>query len=522
MAQIVQARRLARLELDYERLSGQYFGFGVLLTTLRIFWVIGRTSKLFGTAPRPQIETVENWMGYALWIYAGLGLMALAAILYARMRSSENVSSTRLMINYAGVVILLLVSNRVSGVVKAQEYPLTLWGLQLVNGVVLGGVYALVALGYTLVYGILFMINFAHGEVLVLGTFGGWFALTYITELGHGTFEAGAASVSAVLMPLLFAVLFLPLETLANRFGQRRETSPEVSSTWLLTVFSLPFRAIAGALIGYGLLQALGGYAPNVYIVVITVLALLFIVAVGMITSMLIAIGLERIAYRPLRTAPRLTPLISAIGASFFLQQAMLNMFGPLQRFYRRPELIDYRRPKLIDGTFNVRLGTLGVIPVTKTGVIIVIVSIIMMVFLYLFVQRSKTGRAMRAVAEDKQTAALMGVDVDHVIVVTFALGALLAGAAGVMLGFHNLSFDFRSGFIPGLKAFTAAVLGGIGNIAGAMFGGFFLGLVEALGPTMLGIPTEYKDVIAFSLLVLVLIFRPTGIFGEVLSEKKV
>jgi branched-chain amino acid transport system permease protein len=514
MAQITQARRLERLELDYDRLSNQYFGLGALLTTLRIFWVIARTTGLLGTSSDPQLETVENWLGYALWIYAGLGLVALATILYARMRSGENVSSTRLMINYAGVIILLIMSNRVNGVVKAEEYPITLWGLQLVNGVVLGGVYALVALGYTLVYGILFMINFAHGEVLVLGAFGGWFTLTYITALGHGTFEGGAASVSAVLMPLIFAVLFLPLETLASRFGQRREVNPEDSPTWLLTVFSLPFRLIAGALIGYGLLQALGGYAPQVYNVVITVLALLLIVVVGMITSMLVAIGLERVAYRPLRNAPRLTPLISAIGASFFLQQAMLNVFGPLQRFYRRP--------KLIDGTFNVGLGKLGAIPVTKTGVIIVVVSIIMMVFLYLFVQRSKTGRAMRAVAEDKQTAALMGVDVDHVIVVTFALGALLAGAAGVMMGFHNLSFDFRSGFIPGLKAFTAAVLGGIGNVPGAMFGGFFLGLVEALGPTMLGIPTEYKDVIAFSLLVLVLIFRPTGIFGEVLSEHKV
>ena len=149
------------------------------------------------------------------------------------------------------------------------------------------------------------------------------------------------------------------------------------------------------------------------------------------------------------------------------------------------------------------------------------VVSILLMALLYTFVQRSKTGRAMRSVAEDKDTAALMGVDVDQVIVVTFAIGALLAGAAGVMMGFHNLSFDFRTGFIPGLKAFTAAVLGGIGNIPGAMFGGFFLGLVEALGPTMLGIPAEYKDVIAFGLLVLVLIFRPTGIFGECLRKRR-
>ncbi len=514
MAQISQARRLTLPDWDYERLSGVYFGVGALIATLRIFWVIARTSGLFGTPPDPQLETVENFLGTALWLYTLAGLLALGGIFFARMRSEENVSSTRLFINYLGVVILLVAANRVTGVVRAHEYNVSLWGLQLVNGLVLGGVYALVALGYTLVYGILFMINFAHGEVLIMGTFGGWFALTYITELGDGTFEVGAASVAAVLMPLLFAIAFLPLEALVSHFGRRRSATAEVDTTWTVTVFSLPFRLIAGALLGYGVLQALGGYAPRLYEGLNTTLALLFIVAVGMVVSMLVAIAVERVAYRPLRGAPRLTPLISAIGASFFLQQAMLNTFGPLPRFYQRP--------KLISGTITVDLGELGTIPVTKTGIIIVIVSIILMIFLYAFVQRSKTGRAMRAVAEDKDTAALMGVDVDQVIVITFALGALLAGAAGVMMGFHNLSFNFRSGFIPGLKAFTAAVLGGIGNVAGAMFGGFFLGLVEALGPTMLGIPTEYKDVIAFSLLVLVLIFRPTGIFGEVLSEKKV
>ncbi len=514
MAQITQAHRLKRLELDYDRLSGQFFGIGALIATLRMFWVIARTSGLFGTSPGPQFKTIEDGLGTFLWLYAGAGLILLGLILFVRMRGEENVSSTRLFINYLGIVIVLVASTRVVGVVQEQAYPFTLWGLQLVNGLVLGGVYALVALGYTLVYGILFMINFAHGEVLIIGTFGGWFALTYITDIGDGVFEVGAASVAAVLMPLLFAVLFLPLETLSERFGRRSDSSPEVSPTWMMTVFSLPFRVIAGALVGYGVLQALGGYAPYLYSSLNTVLALLFIVAVGMLASMLVAIGLERVAYRPLRGAPRLTPLISAIGASFFLQQTMLNIFGPLPRFYTRP--------KLISGTINVELGSLGVIPVTKTGIIIVIVSLILMVFLYLFVQRSKTGRAMRAVAEDKDTSALMGVDVDQVIVATFMLGALMAGAAGVMMGFHNLSFNFRSGFIPGLKAFTAAVLGGIGNVPGAMFGGFFLGLVEALGPTMLGIPTEYKDVIAFSLLVLVLIFRPTGIFGEVLSEKKV
>lgn len=514
MAQLTDARWLSRHFVDVDQRSSQYFGFGALLATVRMIWVIARTSGLLGMPPDDQLKTIEDALGIALWIYTALGLIALAFILYQRSQSEENESSTRLIINFAGVVIFLMLSIRVVSVVSSDQYPIAVWGLQLTNGLVVGGVYALVALGYTLVYGILFMINFAHGEVLVLGTFGGYFALTYITDLGGGVFEVGAANIAAWLLPLLVAILFLPLETLAARFGRSASRDKEFDSTWFLTLSSLPIRMLIGALLGYGLLQALGGFAPQLYRVLITIVALLFIVAVGMIVSMLVAIGLERVAYRPLRNAPRLTPLISAIGASFFLQQAMLNIFGPSQRFYKRPELIE--------GTIDVQIGDLGVVPVTKTGIIIVIVSIVLMILLYTFVQRSKTGRAMRAVAEDKNTAALMGVDVDNVIVVTFAIGALLAGAAGVMMGFHNLSFNFRSGFIPGLKAFTAAVLGGIGNIPGAMFGGFFLGLVEALGPTMLGIPTEYKDVIAFSLLVLVLIFRPTGIFGEVLAEKKV
>ncbi len=516
MAEATQTRRFNRwLELDYEHLSSRYFTYGALLAVIRILWVIGWTSGLFGTRDNETLSTIGAALGDALWAYTGLGLLALIVILVSRARSTENLSSVRLITNVAGVVVFLLFATRVSAVVEAQAYPIAVWGLQLSNGLVLGGVYALVALGYTLVYGILFMINFAHGEVLVLGTVGGWFAMAYILSLGDGVFEVGAASVAAVVMAVLVGIFFLPLETLASRLGRGERTSNvEVGSTWMLTLFTLPFRFGIGALAGYALLQALGGFAPHIYEVVNTVLALLFIVACGMLTSMLTAVGLERVAYRPLRRAPRLTPLISAIGASFFLQQSMLNILGPQQRFYVRP--------RLISGTVDLRLGDLGVIPVTKTGIIIVLVSILLMVLLYLFVQRSRTGRAMRSVAEDKDTAALMGVNVDHVIVVTFAIGALLAGAAGVMMGLHNLSFNWRSGFIPGLKAFTAAVLGGIGNIPGAMFGGFFLGLVEALGPIALGIPAEYKDVIAFSLLVLVLIFRPTGIFGEVLSEKKV
>ncbi|HML21799.1 MAG TPA: branched-chain amino acid ABC transporter permease [Aggregatilinea sp.] len=516
MAEVSQARRFNRfIELDYEQLSGRYFSYGALLAVFRILWDIARTSGLLGSSHESTLRSISSAAGDILGVYAALGVIALIFILISRARSDENISSFKLVTNVAGVIIFLLFAARVSNVVETDQYPIAVWGLQLTNGLVLGGVYALVALGYTLVYGILFMINFAHGEVLVLGTVGGWFALAYVLSLGDGVFEVGAASIASVILALVVGILFLPLETIASRFGRSERTANvEVSSTWMLTLFSLPIRFGVGALAGYALLQALGGFVPNVYEVVNTVLALLFIVACGMLTSTLTAVALERIAYRPLRRAPRLTPLISAIGASFFLQQAMANILGPQQRFYERP--------KLISGTIDINIGSLGVIPVTKTGIIIVLVSILLMVVLYLFVQRSRTGRAMRSVAEDKDTAALMGVDVDHVIVVTFAIGAMLAGAAGVMLGFHNLSFNWRSGFIPGLKAFTAAVLGGIGNIPGAMFGGFFLGLVEALGPIALGIPAEYKDVIAFSLLVLVLIFRPTGIFGEVLSEKKV
>ncbi len=313
----------------------------------------------------------------------------------------------------------------------AEGYPTSFWISQAINGLVLGGVYALVALGYTLVYGILFMINFAHGEVMMLGGLTGFFALQFAASRG-----------------------------------------------WM--------------------------EGPTA----IVVAALLFIMAAGMVGSVLTGVALERLAYRPLRRAPRLVPLISAIGASLFLQYSVLLIFGVSPHSYRKPDLI----------AGGMRMGDVFI---PYTGAIIFLVSIVLMLGLYLIIQRTKLGRAMRAVAEDKDTAALMGVDVDAVIVATFILGSALAGAGGVMLGFHNTVVKFNSGFIPGLKAFTAAVLGGIGNIPGAMFGALILGLIEAIGPSALGIPTEYKDIIAFTVLVLILIFRPSGLFGEVLSEKK-
>lgn len=326
------------------------------------------------------------------------------------------------------VVLALLV--RIVIVLLTKQFSLSLWGLQISNGLVLGGVYSLIALGYTLVYGILLMINFAHGDVMMLGAYAGFFVLMALDRAGV---------------------------TKANQF---------------------------------------------------VTIAVVF--ATGMIFSMVAGILLERIAYRPLRAAPRLVPLITAIGASVFLEEAARLIFGAPIRVYTKPEIMQ--------GVIT--LGDTGVI-VPRTGIFVIVSSVILMILLYWLVQRTKVGRAMRAVATNKETAALMGVSVDRVIVATFAIGSVLAGAAGVMLGFHNSQINSTMGFFPGIKAFTAAVLGGIGNIPGAMLGGLILGLAESLGPTVLDIPSQYKDVIAFTLLVLVLIFRPQGILGETVGKEK-
>lgn len=327
-------------------------------------------------------------------------------------------------------------------VVEAIYTPGT-WVRFGVSGLVIGGVYSVIAVGYTLVYGILFMINFAHGEVMMLGAFAGYFA-----------FEA----FNAIMIDPVQELNFL-----------------------------------------------------NAYPWLAVVLAFL----VGMTTSTIIGVFLEKIAYRPLRGAPRLIPLISAIGASIFLQNAAQLIFGPKRRTYINPDILD----RSTGWTLNIAGQD---IIITYTGVFTFVLSVILMIGLWLLVQRTRMGRSMRAVAENKETAALMGINVDGVISRTFAISGALGGAAGVMWGIQNGIIYHYVGFIPGLKAFTAAVLGGIGNIPGAMVGGLFLGVVESVGPAALGIDFQLKDVIAFSILVLVLIFRPSGILGEVLSEEKV
>ena len=344
-----------------------------------------------------------------------------------------------------GVIISIFLLWRFYTVLALQDvYGLDTWARFAISGVILGSVYALIALGYTLIYGILYMINFAHGEVMMIGACAGYFTL-----------EA-----------LNFTVAWL---------AEKEWVTPGLGTD---------------------------------------ILSLVITFGVGMVTSMGLSVLLEQIAYRPLRNAPRLVPLISAIGASLFLQNTAQLAFGARRRTYANPGFIERNTG------WNVIVGGKAVL-VTYTGVLTFILSIVLMVGLYWLVKRTKIGKAMRAVAQDKETAALMGIDVDNIISTTFAISGALAGAAGVMWGLHNGIVYHYIGFIPGLKAFTAAVLGGIGNVPGAMLGGLTLGVLEAIGPALLGLPFQLKDVLAFSILVLVLIFRPTGLLGEVLSRTK-
>jgi branched-chain amino acid transport system permease protein len=356
-----------------------------------------------------------------------------------RLRVFRNVSGTDLFMWLIGGSILIIVIYGSVSTLSSGRYSIENWLDFIVSGLAQGGVYALIALGYTLVYGILLMINFAHGEVFMSGAFTAYF-------VAEALFDRG-----------------------------------------LFQEPSFSFRDLGG---------------------------LALVVLVAAVTSVVVAVILERVAYRPLRSAPRLVPLITAIGASFFLQYTFRGLYGSGVKTY--PEVA------MLKGDWTI----LGV-SMLKIQVVIIVSALVMMLGLYWFVQRTKTGKAMRAVSEDKDVAALMGVDVDRVIVITFVVGAALAGAAGVLYALLFKQVQFFMGFIPGLKAFTAAVLGGIGNIPGAMLGGLFLGLAESLGPSLflegIGIPAAYqlKDVIAFTMLVLVLIFRPSGILGERLAQKK-
>jgi branched-chain amino acid transport system permease protein len=300
---------------------------------------------------------------------------------------------------------------------------------QIINGLVQGSVYALVALGYTMVYGIMGLINFAHGEVVMIGT------MVTITVAG-GLIKAG------------FPV------------------------------------ALAGTL----------GLASSV------------------IVCMILGWGLERIAYRPLRNAPRLTPLITAIGMSIVLQNVAMMIWG--RNYLTFPSLLPKVDFELAGANF------------TAIQLIIVVVSALTMGGLLLLVYRTKLGMAMRATAQNAAVASLMGVNSNRVIAAAFIIGSALAALAGVMVGTYYEIAHYQMGFLLGLKAFTAAVLGGIGNLAGAMVGGVLLGIIEALGAGYIGDLTDgffgsnYQDIFAFIVLICVLMFKPSGLFGEKTGDR--
>ena len=324
---------------------------------------------------------------------------------------------------------------------------------QLINGISLGSIYALIALGYTMVYGVLKLINFAHGDVFMVGAFMGYY-------LANGIGVRAAQG--------------LGIDPGAGGLG----------------------RVVANGMVG-------GGGEPSlVTALLIMLLAMLICALLGML--------IERLAYRPVRKYSRLTALITAIGVSLLLENGGQWLFGADPKPF--PQLIASRNIQLPGGAV-----------ITNQDLIVLIIAIILMIALQFIVYRTKTGKAMRAVSFNLQSAKLMGINTDLIISLTFALGSALAAAAGVLVAIRIPRIDPLMGILVGLKAFVAAVLGGIGNIPGAVLGGMLIGITETMivgyGQYVRVSPT-YRDAVAFVILILILIFRPTGLMGSVAQEK--
>jgi branched-chain amino acid transport system permease protein len=348
---------------------------------------------------------VSEWMRRATWVDAFMAILRIA--------------------------LLGLVTWGIGGSLLRQHYTFTDVVSVAVFGLSIGGIYALIALGYSMVYGILRMVNFAHGDIFMLGSFAAYAAADIALKNG---------------------------------------------GLWLA--------------------------APIAIIVPVAV-------------SCLVAVAVERIAYRPFRHVRSLAPLICGIGISFILQYSVRGAFGTRGRAF--PDL----------AAFSGNIVLMDGVSVPKVQLAVFTAAVIVMAALYVIVMRTSLGKAIRAVAEDRDAATLMGIDVDKIITITFALGGAIAGIAGLLYALVFKQIFFFMGLTLGVKGFCAAVIGGVGNIPGAMIGGLLLGLIEALGPLFLldgfGVPSPYqlRDVIAYSLLLVVLIFRPRGLFGERMAVKR-
>ncbi len=355
------------------------------------------------------------------------------------------------------LILALMLDKTAIGLAVTERFHASLFTYTLINlpqvlidGLTIGFVYAAVALGYTMVYGVLEFINFAHSEIFAVGAFVGVEILIALDTAGI---------LSKVSLGMAFVILIL---------------------------------AIMG----------------------------------GMFAAGALAVTVERVAYRPLRGAPRLVPLISAIGVSFLLQDLIRLVEGLTTGQFNRifPTFGNFDE-RLIFGEVGLGSATITM-GISIKSIIVIVGAVLMLVGLNYLVNATKIGKAIRAVAQDRPTASLMGIDVNRIISLTFLVGGLLGGAAGVLYALKYTRIDPFVGFFPGLKAFTAAVMGGIGNLTGALLGGIVLGMLETFAGSYMGIftmgaaGTEYKDIFAFSILILVLIFRPQGLMGENVSQK--
>ncbi|MGE0213410.1 MAG: branched-chain amino acid ABC transporter permease [Parvibaculaceae bacterium] len=351
-----------------------------------------------------------------------------------RLRNLHRVTYVDVVLWGLRIALLLMVVIGTILTLYKGTYGTSHWFDFFMFGLTIGGIYALIALGYTMVYGILRLINFAHGDITMAGAFSAYF--------------------------------------LARSLDRS-----DILDNW--PIFSM-----------------------------------LAIMGLSMAVCTATALIVERVCYRPFRHVATLAPLICAIGASFVIQHTFRGMFGSNVRSYPDPEWLKGDVP-ILGINFHI------------VQPIVIGTALVAMLVLYLIVQKTRMGMAMRAVSEDRDAAALMGIDSNKVIIFTFVLGACMAGIGGVLYCFVYKQIYFYMGFLPGIKAFSAAVLGGIGNIPGAMIGGFFLGVIESIGPPLffdgMNIPAPYqlRDLIAFTILVMVLVFRPQGLFGEALARRR-